>query len=274
MNLSGRKYAYVTALTSTDYLDGIRTLLFSLNKVKSQYPLIVLVPTGFDGKSQQAIRNWGGVIEPVEDIALGDLAELQKRPHWSNTFLKLRVFDMTEFEKVVFIDCDMIVLENIDHLFEKHHISAVQGGKLIFRWEDINSGLMVIKPNHKEFSELVSLVPTVCRKRIEANAGFGDQDVISYYYKNINKLWDEENHLDERYNAMIRCIHELCVALGYKNIKIIHFTGDKKPWMFSFSEALKYIVYYAVHHERYRSMCALKYFCYVYIAKLKFKKAS
>lgn len=274
MNLSGRKYAYVTALTSTDYLDGIRTLLFSLNKVKSQYPLIVLVPTGFDGKSQQAIRNWGGVIEPVEDIALGDLAELQKRPHWSNTFLKLRVFDMTEFEKVVFIDCDMIVLENIDHLFEKRHISAVQGGKLIFHWEDINSGLMVIKPNHKEFSELVSLVPTVCRKRIEANAGFGDQDVISYYYKNINKLWDEENHLDERYNAMIRCIHELCVALGYKNIKIIHFTGDKKPWMFSFSEALKYIVYYAVHHERYRSMCALKYFCYVYIAKLKFKKAS
>lgn len=62
MNLSGRKYAYVTALTSTDYLDGIRTLLFSLNKVKSQYPLIVLVPTGFDGKSQQAIRNWGGLL--------------------------------------------------------------------------------------------------------------------------------------------------------------------------------------------------------------------
>lgn len=224
------------------------------------------------GNANKQLEIGGGDIKTVEDIDLGDLAKMQKRRHWSNTFLKLRVFDLIEFEKVIFIDCDMIVLENIDHLFEKHHISAVQGGKLIFHWEDINSGLMVIMPNHKEFSELVDLVPTVCRKKIEANAGFGDQDVISYYYKNINKLWSKENHLDERYNAMIRCIHELCVTLGYKNIKIIHFTGDKKPWMFSFLEALKYVAYYATHHERYRSLCALKYFIYVYIAKIKFKK--
>lgn len=60
MQLSEKKYAYVTVLTSTDYLDGIRTLLFSLNKVKSKYPLIVLTPIGFDGECQQAIRNWGG----------------------------------------------------------------------------------------------------------------------------------------------------------------------------------------------------------------------
>lgn len=60
MKLSEKKYAYVTALTSIDYLDGIRTLMFSLKRVKSQYPLVVLVPVGFDERCQQAINDWGG----------------------------------------------------------------------------------------------------------------------------------------------------------------------------------------------------------------------
>lgn len=270
-HFSQKKYAYVTVLTSRDYLDGIRTLLFSLNKVKSSYPLIVLVPVGFDSQCQQVIKAWGANVEIAEDIDLGTLAEKQARPYWNNTFLKLRVFNLTQFEKIVYIDSDMIVLRNLDHLFEKEHISAVQGGKLIFHWEDINSGLMVIKPSQKEFSDLVSLVPIVCQKKAELNQGFGDQDVISYYYRNINRLWEGENRLDESYNAMIRCIHELCVILGYKNLKIIHFTGSKKPWMYSFAGALKYIIYYILRHERYRCYCAAKYFYYVYISRLKFK---
>ena len=268
------KKNYATVLASTNYLDGVRTLLFSLTKVKSNYPLIVIVPVGFDIACQQAIKAWGGIIEYAENwekVDLGDLIKKNKRPHWNNTFIKLCIFNLVQFEKIVYIDSDMIVLENIDHLFDKNHISAVQGGKLIFHWEDINSGLMVIKPNQKEFSELVNLIPTVCKKKIESNEGFGDQDVISYYYKYVNKQWEGENRLDERYNAMIRCIHELCVILGYKNLKIIHFTGDKKPWMFSPMEALKYVAYYALHHERYRCLCAFKYFKYVYLAKLKLK---
>lgn len=60
MEFEEKKYAYVTALTSTDYLAGIRTLMFSLKRVKSQHPLVVLVPVGFDKKCQQAIKNWGG----------------------------------------------------------------------------------------------------------------------------------------------------------------------------------------------------------------------
>lgn len=267
-------FAYVTVLTSLDYLGGIRTLLFSLNIVKSRYPLIVLVPAGFDYKCQQTMKAWGANVEIVENIDLGDLAQKQTRSYWNNTFLKLRVFNLTQFEKIIYIDSDMIVLRNLDHLFEKEHISAVQGGKLIFHWEDINSGLMVINPSQKEFSDLVNLVPIVCQKKAELNQGFGDQDVISYYYRNINRLWEGENRLDESYNAMIRCIHELCVILGYKNLKVIHFTGSKKPWMYSFIDAVKYVLYYVLHHERYRSRCALKYFCYVYMSKLKFRKTS
>ena len=114
-----------------------------------------------------------------------------------------------------------------------------------------------------EMKERISVVPLTI--------GFGDQDVISYYYKNVNKKWGEANRLDERYNAMIRCIHELCVHYGINNIKVIHFVGEKKPWMYSWTEMVYYVAKYTLHHERYRAQCAWKYFAYVCQAKRNLK---
>lgn len=266
-NMNDGRYAYATVLTSEDYLDGIRTLIFSLRKVKSRFPLIVLVPMDFGVRAQEKIVSWGATLLRANQVSLGELAEYNKRTYWNNTFFKLQIFALTQYEKVVYLDSDMIVLDNLDHLFELDHLSAVQGGKMIFGWEDINSGLMVVEPSREEFDELVELIPMVCGNKIKENIGFGDQDVISYYYRHINRKWGPQNRLDERYNAMIRCIHELCVHYGYKNIKVIHFVGEKKPWMFSVPEMVKYVVYYTVHHERYRALCAAKYFWYVIQSK-------
>lgn len=110
-HFSQKKYAYVTVLTSQNYLAGIRTLLFSLNKVKSSYPLVVLVPAGFDQQCQQTMKAWGASVEVVDDIDLGDLAQKQVRAYWNNTFLKLRVFDLIQFDKIIYVDSDMIVLK-------------------------------------------------------------------------------------------------------------------------------------------------------------------
>lgn len=263
---------YVTVLSSISYLEGIRSLIYSLNKVKSAYPLVVLLPVGFDSASQLAIKAWGGIIEYAQNVDLGELAEKNPRAYWNDTFFKLNVFNMTQYEKIVFLDSDLIVLKNIDHLFEMEHFTAVQGGKLIYHWEDVSSGLMVIKPDNREFNEIVKYIPTVGETLIGRGQGFGDQDVISYYYKNINKVWEGEKRIDERYYGNIRCIHELCVHYGYKNMIVIHFAGAKKPWMFTFWEKIKYVVSYTLHHERYRAKCALKYFVYVALAKRKLRK--
>lgn len=266
-----KNYRYVTVINTENYLDGVRTLIYSLNKVKSRYPLVVLVPPQFDKLCCHIMESWGAAVEVAENIELGELGGNNPREYWNNTFFKLNIFKMTQYEKLLFIDSDMIVLENMDHIFEMEHITAVQGGKIIFHWEDINSGFMLIRPRVEEYHELCKLIPSVCERKIAAGSGFGDQDVISYYYKYINKCWEGEHRLDERYNANIRCIHELCVHFGYKNIKVIHFVGAKKPWMFSFAEAVKYVVSYTLHHERYRAMCAFKYFRYVIWAKLKYR---
>ena len=70
---------------------------------------------------------------------------------------------------------------------------------------------------------------------------------------------------------MVRCIHELAVHYGYKNMKVVHFSGEKKPWMFTLMEAVKYVLHYGIHHERYRAMYTLRYFVYVYLARIKYR---
>ena len=265
-----KNYSYVTVLNSAEYFEGVQTLLYSLRKVHSVYPLIVLVPRGFDEKICKELIRIGAIVEYADNIELGKYKQLNKRQYWNETFFKLNVFNMISYEKLVYIDSDMIVLKNIDELFKMPHISAVHGGKIIFGWEDINSGLMVIEPDKNEFDDMLNLIPVVCEKKIAANEGYGDQDIISYYFRNVNLKWYGERKLDERYNTMIRCAHELCVKFGYNNLKIIHFTGEKKPWMYSCFDAAKYVLYYTLHHERYRAMCGLKYFWYVFCAKIKY----
>ena len=155
-------YTYITVLNSLNYLEGVKTLLYSLQKVKSKYPLVVVLPKGFDSTCQESIESWGAKVLYTDKIDLGDLCLDNKRQYWNETFFKLCIFNLTEFDKIVYVDCDMIIRKNIDHLFEMEHITAVQGGKLIYHWEDINSGLMVIKPNTIEFKELVCIFRKNC----------------------------------------------------------------------------------------------------------------
>ena len=264
-------YAYITVLTSADYLEGVRTLLYSLRRTESRFPLVVLVPEDFDTAMRNTLLTWGCQIAHAPKVDLGVYAQQNPRPYWNETFFKLRIFEMEQYDKLLYIDSDMIVLDNLDHLFDREHITACQGGKLVFGWEDINSGLMLIEPSSNEFSALMDLIPTVCESKIKENCGFGDQDVISRYYKHLNQKWEGEKRLDERYNANIRCIHDLCVHFGYENIKVIHFVGAKKPWMFTPLEMAQYLLDHTLHHRRYQAMCAAKYYYYVHLAKRAIK---
>ncbi len=260
------RQAYITVLSSENYLEGVRILLYSMKRVKCTFPLYVLLSESL-AHLRSKIEKWGAPVLVAKDISLGAFEGQNNRQYWNNTFFKLRIFELVQFDKLVYLDNDMILLQNLDHLFSCEHITAVQGGALIYHWEDINSGLMVIRPREEDFREMLNIIPQVCESKIKENCGFGDQDVISYYYRTVNPLWSKEQHLDETYNAMIRCIHELAVHYGYHNIKVVHFIGAKKPWMFSHFAAIRYVIHYFLHHERYRAMYTLRYFVYVYLAR-------
>ena len=186
-------------------------------------------------------------------------------PHWNNTFDKFNIFNLTEYDKVVYLDSDIYVSENIDELFEKPNMSAVIAGKSYpfnKHWNELNSGVMVIEPKEGIREELINRMYEMSKikralrkphkqeyKRFFSNIsllkikdkickyvqGIGDQDVLEDFFdwKNNPQL-----HLDEQYNVFSNYADYYKKDLGI-NPKCYHFIGAKKPWSLTPKELAK-----------------------------------
>ncbi|PCH33510.1 glycosyltransferase family 8 protein [Wolfiporia cocos MD-104 SS10] len=115
-----RKAAYVTLLTKAAYLPGALVLHFCLVSVGSRYPLVVMVTPGLsqDVRGVLARRN---IIMREVDHLLPEEGTHKLSAHdarFQDTWTKLRAFELAEYERVVMLDSDMIVMRNMDELMD------------------------------------------------------------------------------------------------------------------------------------------------------------
>ena len=232
--------AYVTLLSSETYLKGVLALNRALKAVKAVFPFYCVLSESINNDIQKGLEN-----EDVSCIRLtrSSVSAVNQEgdffSHWSYTFDKLQIWGLTQFEKIVFLDSDMLILRNIDHLFECCPFSAVPAGYsscLREDWLYLNSGLMVIEPDLHVEKELLDLAPGVIKEFRDNGQTVGDQDVIKRYCVGWNK--QTELHLDEGYNLFADYLTYYIKEWGYswsgekgKPISVVHFIGKKKPWM-------------------------------------------
>ena len=197
------KKAYMTLLGSDNYLVGTLALVQSLKSVKSKYPIIVIVTDNVSNESLQVLKNKHIDFVKIGKVNISNKViednKKQGYSNWSNTFSKLVIFGQTQYEKIVFLDSDMLILKNVDDLFNKDSLSAVVAGKSYpgnSDWKDLNSGTMVIVPKTGEDKRLLDLV-----ENNNLSGKFGDQDIIQLGYPN----WKKETHLElgEEYNLFL-----------------------------------------------------------------------
>lgn len=232
--------AYITLLSSRNYLPGVLALSNSLRIVKSAYPLVCTLSKDIDIDVEKDLERHGIRCIRLNENVVGSNAnpEEQAFSHWNFTFDKLQVWGLEGFEKLIFLDSDMLVIRNIDHLFEKDAFSAVCAGKSYpghESWNTLNSGLVVINPNKKVKQALVDLIDPVIQKFQAKNLLVGDQDILHEYLPD----WKDECrlHLDEGYNMFADYLTWYIKNNGYaingkgKPIYVIHFIGKLKPWM-------------------------------------------
>ncbi len=75
-------------------------------------------------------------------------------------YMRLYGWNMTQYEKMVYLDCDVMLLDNIDDLFD-YELRDNEMGAVYFEEPHIvdtgeNSGLLVFKPRIQEFKDLLS----------------------------------------------------------------------------------------------------------------------
>jgi len=154
--------------------------------------------------------------------------------------LKLRAYQLTEFDRVVLLDMDTLLLKNLDELLESDkeaqftydHAMDSPGSSA----PPMQGGFMIIRPSQAAYKRLVDVVR---EGDFRPGTGWGGsrigwcwggqtiQGLISYYYN----LVDRDNKV-----ILDNCVHDAMVSTkncrdtDIKDIYSIHYTVCQKPW--------------------------------------------
>ena len=215
---------YVCVLSTDDYLDGVLLLDYNLKVLNSKYPLLCLINENISDDTIKVLDYFNIKHKLVNSITYDNKDNVNR---WNNTFDKLNVFNLTEYDKLIYLDTDMLILKNIDNLFEINRFTMVPD--IPFNDNTFNSALMIIKPNINTYKELIDLV----NLNINNNSTYiGDQTIINDYYKDKNVIT-----LEKKYNAM-RALYKYEdkyksneVTKEVESPVIVHYISQPKPFM-------------------------------------------
>lgn len=127
---SPAKRAWATLLTRESYLPGVVLLAHSLQKHNSLYPLVILYTPSLPASLLPALKReaslTNAVLQPIEMLLPKEQGTLIAE-RFRDTWTKLRVFEMLEWERVCFLDADMLVFRNMDEIFDTKLPSHPEG---------------------------------------------------------------------------------------------------------------------------------------------------
>lgn len=176
------KEAYVTILHSSEaYVCGAIALAQSILQTNTSKQLLLLADDSITPKSIDALRAAGWTTERIHRIR-SPRAEKGSYNEWN--YSKLRIWQLAIYDKIIFIDADLLVLKNIDHLFALPQLSAAANNKMRF-----NSGLMVVEPSACLFEDMMAK-----SFELESYNG-GDQGFLNEVFTWWHRLPSKINHL-------------------------------------------------------------------------------
>lgn len=110
--------AWTTLITNTNYLSGLLTLDFSLKHVGSKYPLVALYTDSFPQAGKEALDRRSIPRKQIPYLLPKTHKDFTNDPRFYDCWSKLAPFSLVEYERVVQLDSDMLVLKNMDELMD------------------------------------------------------------------------------------------------------------------------------------------------------------
>ncbi|HET8936930.1 MAG TPA: hypothetical protein VFN67_25985 [Polyangiales bacterium] len=159
-------------------------------------------------------------VEPIANPAPDRLLF----PRFETVFTKLRAWELTAFDRVILLDADTLVLQNVDDLFDRSHFAAAPD---FFMPDRFNSGVMLLEPSQDTFARMSEALAGA------ASYDGGDQGFLNAFYPDWYAL-PVEHRLPVGYNMahfifqFLRGHPSLKQTLE-REAKIIHYMVQK-PW--------------------------------------------
>ncbi|KAK6118133.1 hypothetical protein DH2020_048117 [Rehmannia glutinosa] len=266
--------AYVTFLAGNgDYVKGVVGLAKGLRKVRSAYPLVVAVLPDVPAEHRRVLEDQGCVVREIEPVYPPENQTRFAMAYYVINYSKLRIWEVrgsfarvgagicwrshfVEYSKMIYLDGDIQVFENIDHLFdlEDGHFYAVmdcfcektwshtpqykigycQQCPEKVTWRDdmgqppalyFNAGMFVFEPGISTYENLLKTL------RITPPTPFAEQDFLNMFFKDIYKP------IPNVYNLVLAMLWRHPENVELDQVKVVHYcAAGSKPWRYTGKE--------------------------------------
>jgi alpha-N-acetylglucosamine transferase len=233
---AGDRRAYVTLVTNRDYVTGAVALLRSLRLTGTHADLVVLHTGGVAVEDLAPLAAFD-----VRFAACGLLGTSQafnarhgrNRLHAAapftkggkpafhtplDNFVKLRLWQLEAYERVVFVDADAIVLRSIDRLFEYPEFCAAPNVyESLADFHRMNAGVFTARPSAATFAAMMARLdrPGVFWRRTDQSflqAFFPDWHGLPVFCNTLQYVW-----------------FNLPGLWNWGSVRVLHFQYEK-PW--------------------------------------------
>ncbi|KIL89991.1 glucose n-acetyltransferase 1 [Fusarium avenaceum] len=240
------KFAYIQYVTDEDYLCNSVMAFETLDRLRSRadrlmmYPGEMLAP---DAEESDTVA--GQLLIKARDeynVKLQPI-EIQRREGddltWAESFTKLLIFNQTQYDRVLYLDSDGMVLQPMDELF-KLPPCPVAMPRAYWLYQDehpskvLSSQLMVVQPSKVEFERILEKMETIEGNDYDmeiVNELYLDSALVLPHrqYNMLSAEYRRENHSD--YLGSDR--EEWDPIAAYNEAKFVHFSDwpVPKPWI-------------------------------------------
>ncbi|URE40416.1 galactinol synthase [Musa troglodytarum] len=238
-----KKRAYVTFLAGDgDYVKGVVGLVKGLRKVKTGYPLVVAVLPDVPELHRQLLQAQGCIVREIEPVHPPENQVQFAMAYYVINYSKLRIWNFVEYSKIIYLDADIQVYENIDHLFDlpdgyfyavmdcfcektwshsrQYSIGYCQQCPDKVAWPTemgsppplyFNAGMFVSEPAQSTYSSLLKTL------RITPPTPFAEQDFLNMYFEKIYKP------IPLVYNLVLAMLWRHPENVELEKVKVVHY---------------------------------------------------
>ena len=239
-----------------DYLEGILTVNYSLKRVNSKYDVVCMVTEDVSDAAIQKMKHNNIKVIKVPYLTYDTATFPTQRGRdrygsWINkSYTKWNILNLTDYDKVLFLDADMLVVKNIDHIFKENtpaavfpiygnfydeHLLKLLKSKTISpsiiskslneKGTVIDASFVLIRPNKQHYLGLQQMLSKMSPYGHVINlSGFDEQAITEYMsvYNDGPKLTWTNIDCSYNYTWKNRC--------PSSDIYVMNFIGDVKPW--------------------------------------------
>ena len=177
-----------------EFHQGACVLGRSLVKHAPDIPRVLMVEEGqYSGEQIAAAERSGWQIRIVPAIRSQPAKFSAER--WPYTFTKLNVWNLTEFDRVFYLDADCCVHSpHFLWLFKKDFVNLMACHVKTPANKRFNAGVMMVKPDANLFAELRHEIETKPSK--ETDARLSDQGFLNRKFRKFTLIADKYNQRD------------------------------------------------------------------------------